>query len=628
MPIFSLKLFIRNRRTFRVLFFLLADIALIISAVFLAFLVRFEGQIPGQYYLNIAGIIVLALLITIPIFFFFKLYFFTWIYVSSAELINLIKATGLSFLVLSTSFFILRDYKIFTGFPRFTIFITYFFIFLFCGGSRFSKRVYLEVFQKIRGKGKKERTLIVGAGRAGEQLLRNILGTGTTVFSPAGFVDDDLGKQGIFIHGIRVLGKIEDIPQLAIKEKIEGMIIALPSAGVGTIKRAVEYGRRAGFKKIKIVPSINEVNLGTLQEVEMEELLGRESVSLDQKLIENFIRGKRVLVTGAAGSIGSELCRQIIKFEPESLFLLDQDETGIFNISGEIKNSFSQIRSFIADITDRERMEQIFQSALPNVVFHAAAYKHVPLMEVEDNTGEAIKNNILGTDLLANIALSAPGTEKFIFISTDKAVNPSSVMGATKRAGEMICQSLNQTGKTKFISVRFGNVLDSRGNVIQVFKEQIEKRKRGEQVSIEITHSEMKRYFMMTAEACLLVLQAGAMGEGGEVFVLDMGSPIKIVDLARDLIRLSGLEPDKDIPIIITQIRPGEKLFEEILSAEEGTTATENQKIFKAKLSVINPMELNQKLDKLKGIVKLNDNGEIIQALKEIIPNYRPNIYG
>lgn len=610
-----------KRKTIRLLFFLTSDVVLIASSVILAFLVRFEGGLPGRYYSNITGIIALALLITVPIFFFFKLYSFTWIYVSATELIALFKAIVLSFLVLTAVFFILREQAVFTGFPRSTLFITYFFMFLFCGGLRFLKRIYLETFQKFQGQEKKERTLIVGAGRAGEQLLRNILSSKTAIFLPAGFIDDDPGKQGILIHGIKVLGKIEDIPQIAARENIEGMIIALPSAGVGTIKRAVEYGRRANLKKIKIVPSINEVNLGALQEVAPEKLLGREEISLDQKSIENFIKGKRVLVTGAGGSIGSELCRQIIKFAPEFLFLLDQDETGIFNISEEIKSKFFNIKSFIADITDRNRLENIFKSVSPSVVFHAAAYKHVPLMEADENLDEAIKNNIFGTEILADISLRTEKLEKFIFISTDKAVNPSSIMGATKRAGEMICQA--STGRIKFISVRFGNVLDSRGNVIQTFKEQIEKRKRGEPVSIEITHSEMKRYFMTTSEACLLVLQAGAMGEGGEVFVLDMGKPVKIIDLAKELIRLSGLEPDKDIPIVITQPRPGEKLFEDILSAEEGTTVTENQKIFRAKLAEVNSQELNLKLDKLKETVKLGDKVGIVKILKEIIPNYR-----
>jgi len=345
--------------------------------------------------------------------------------------------------------------------------------------------------------------------------------------------------------------------------------------------------------------------------------LGREPISLDQRGIENFLKDKKILVTGGAGSIGSELCRQIAKFKPRLLLVLDQDETGIFNISGELRNRFPQLKivSIIADVRDKIKIEQIFKEFSPEVIFHAAAYKHVPLME--EHPDEAVKNNIFGTKNIADLAIKY-GVEKLIFISTDKAVNPTSVMGATKRIGEMICQTLNQKNHTKFISVRFGNVLDSRGSVIPIFKEQI---KRGGPV--EITHPEMKRYFMVTSEACLLVLQAGTMGKGGEVFVLDMGSPIKILDLAKELIRLSGLEPDKDIPIVYTEPRPGEKLFEELLTAEEGTVATQNQKIFVANLSKVDEEELNTGLDKLK---KAADNGEkdaIIKTLKELIPNYK-----
>jgi len=358
--------------------------------------------------------------------------------------------------------------------------------------------------------------------------------------------------------------------------------------------------------------------------------LGREPVVPDQKLIENFIQGKKVLVTGAAGSIGSELCRQIVRFKPSMLLLLDQDETGVFNISEELKYKFLDtravakgekedlssltIKSFIADIRDKEKIEQIFKNTLPNIVFHAAAYKHVPLME--EHPDEAVKNNIFGTKIIAEDALKSE-VEKFIFISTDKAVNPTSVMGASKRIGEMICQNLNQKNNTKFISVRFGNVADSRGSVIPIFKEKIKKRE-----TIEITHPDMERYFMTIPEACLLVLQAGAMGQGGEVFVLDMGDPVKIFDLAIELVKLSGLRPDIDIPIVYTEPRPGEKFFEEILTAEEGTIATQNEKIFKAKLSDVNENKLNSGLGALKTAI---DKEAIIKVLKELIPTYKPN---
>ena len=617
--IFS-KILFEKRSLARLIFFLIADAILIIFSVFLAFIVRFEGYVPHQYLLNIEGIILLSLLITLPLFYSLKLYYFTWAYVSTEELISLMKATGLSFLLLTAFFLVLRDHPVFTGFPRSTLFITYFFIFILCGGIRFAKRIYLKAFKKSVAE-EKERTLIVGAGDAGEQILRSILSSANSPYLPVGFVDDSPAKNGVLIHGLKVLGKINDIPKIVKERNVESLIIALPSAGSQAIREAAGKGREAGIKKIKILPPIDEVingkvkvGIGVLQEVEMEDLLGREPVVSDQKLIENFIQGKKVFVTGAAGSIGSELCRQIVRFKPSMLLLLDQDETGIFNISEELKYKFLDIKSFIADIRDKEKIEQIFKNTLPNIVFHAAAYKHVPLME--EHPDEAVKNNIFGTKILTDISLNC-GAEKFIFISTDKSVNPASVMGATKRIGEMICQAANQKGKTKFISVRFGNVLDSRGSVIPIFKEKIKKRE-----MIEITHPDMKRYFMTTPEACLLVLQAGAMGQGGEVFVLDMGDPIKILDLARELIKLSGLRPDIDIPIVFTEPRPGEKFFEEILTAEEGTIATQNEKIFKAKLSNVDENKLNSGIGALK---TATDKEAIIKVLKELIPSYKPN---
>ncbi len=609
-----------KRSLVRIIFFLVLDAVLIYLSVYLAFIVRFEGEIPSRYFLNIEGIILLAWLITLPIFYFSKLYYFDWNYVSTEELVSLMKAVSLSFLILTASFIVLRDHPVFTGFPRSTLFISYFFVFVLSGGARFAKRIYLQTFPGKQMQ-EKERTLIVGAGDAGEQILRSILNSKFSPYLPVGFVDDNPAKKGVLIHGLKVLGKINEIPRLVKRERAESLIIALPSAGSRPIKEAVEKGREAGLKKIKVVPAVAElingqVGIGNLREVEVNDLLGREPVTLDQKLIENFIIDKVILITGGAGSIGSELCRQIAKFKPSALLVLDQDETGIFNITEELKDKFPKLKiiSLIADIRDKTKMEKVFEDFSPNVVFHAAAYKHVPLME--EHPDEAVKNNVLGTKTVADLALKYKA-EKFIFISTDKAVNPISVMGATKRLGEMICQALNQKNFTKFISVRFGNVLDSRGSVIPIFREQIKKGG-----PVEITHPEMKRYFMIISEACLLVMQAGAMGQGGEVFVLDMGSPIKIVDLAREMIRLSGLEPDKNIPIVFTQPRPGEKLFENILTAEEGTMATQNQKIFMAKLSQVDEKRLNSGLEDLERATCNEDKKMIIKTLEEIIPTY------
>lgn len=613
---------IEKRPFFRLSFFLILDAVLIFLSVWLAFLVRFEGQIPSRYFLNIYGIILLALIITLPIFYFSKLYHFSWAYVSTTELISLMKAVGLSFLILTASFLILRDQNVFTGFPRSTLFITYFFIFILCGGIRFAKRIYSETF-KGKDVSEKEKTLIVGAGGAGEQILRNILDSKFISYSPIAFVDDNPTKQGVLIHGIKVLGKIKDIPKIVQEKKITSMIIALPSAGSKIIKKAVEEGRKAGLMDIKVLPPISELingtsnaSIGVLREIEMAGLLGRKTVVLNQKLVENFIQNKIVLITGGAGSIGSELCRQIAKFRPSLLLAVDQDETGIFNISEEFKDNFPRIKAkfLIADICDEKKMQSIFKKFRPNLVFHAAAYKHVPLME--EQFDEAVRNNIFGTKIIAENALKFKA-EKFIFISTDKAVNPTSIMGASKRVGEMICQDLNKKNSTKFISVRFGNVLGSRGSVVPVFKEYID---RGGPV--KITHKDMKRYFMVTNEACLLVLEAGAMGQGGEVFVLDMGNPIRIIDLAKELIRRSGFEPDQEIKIEYTKPRPGEKFFEEILTSEEGTIATQNEKIFKARLSDINKNKLNSGLVTLSGT---SDKKLIIKTLWELIPSYKPN---
>jgi FlaA1/EpsC-like NDP-sugar epimerase len=615
---------IKNTKT-RFLFFLLTDVILITLAVLLAFLLRFDGKIPSQYFEsgNVQSIIALSLFFSIPIFYFYRLYFFSWSYISANEMVVLIKAVVLIFISLTVVFLLFRDQQFFQGFPRSVIIISSFLIFVLCGGIRFSKRIYVNFFKKKEDE-KGERVLIVGAGDAGEQILRNIINSKSNLLFPIGFVDDNPLKSGIDIHGIKILGKISDIEKIVKENNVKQLIIALPSAGSESIRRAVECGRKSGIQNIKIVPSLNEIINGQisimdLRQIRVDDLLGRDPVSLDKGLIEDFIKNKVVLITGAAGSIGSELTRQVSKFKPASLLVLDQDETGIFNILKEIRGKFSSLKivQLVADIRDQEKMEEIFYNFKPDIVFHAAAYKHVPLMEKQPD--EAIKNNVFGTEVLLKSALKS-GVKKFIFISTDKAVNPTSVMGATKRIGEMMCQLFNKKNQTKFVSVRFGNVIGSRGSVIPIFEEQI--RKRG---AIEITHPEMKRYFMSTSEACLLVMQAGAIGSGGEVFVLDMGKPIKIIDLAKEMIRLSGLEPDKDIPIVFTKPRPGEKLFEEILTAEEGTTATQNQKIFMANISNASEDILRNGLDKLKEAVPKNNKKEIINIIREMVFSYRPS---
>lgn len=608
-------------KTNRFLFFMAADIGFVFLSVWLSFFLKFDYNIPPQYFDSLWKISFLLGFFVIPIFYLQGLYTFSWSFVSTKELISLFRALTLSFLFIGLALFFSKDFYAFVGFPRSVLLISYCLIFLFAGSLRFSKRIYHSILYEGNMAGR-DRTLIVGAGDAGEQILRSILSATDSPYFPVGFADDTLIKQNVNIHGVRVLGRVFDIPRIVKDHQVSQIIIALPSSGSKAITDAVELGRKAGVKKIKIFPPLSEIIQGSaplrnLKNVDIEDLLGRDSVHLDTDQIGRLIKDKVILITGAAGSIGSELSRQVARFAPSRLIVLDQDETGIFNICQELKYGFSNlaIDSLIADITDAEKIKSIFKTHHPDIVFHAAAYKHVPLME--ENPYEAIKNNVFGTENLANAAVENNAAH-FIFISTDKAVNPSSVMGATKRIGEMICQAGNSKNITKFISVRFGNVLDSRGSVIPIFREQI---KRGGPV--EVTDPEMQRYFMLNSEACLLVMQAAAMGQGGEVFVLDMGKPIKILDLAKEMIKFSGFEPDKDIAIIFTGKRPGEKLFEEILTAEEGVSVTKNQKIFMAKVIFHDPATFLSTLGRLKGVLINQDKYDLIETLKQVLPLYK-----
>jgi len=602
-------------------FFVTTDIISAVVSVWLAFIFRFDSNIPSQYFPFIYRMMALSVIFILPTFYYHKLYSFSWSYVSTNELIYLFKGTTIAFIFLSAAIFVSHYFPHFTNFPRSTIFISYFLVFIFCGASRFSKRICLRIIGQNRLQ-EKDRTLIVGAGDAGEQILRSIISSDKSPYYPIGFVDDNPIKKGVLIHGKKVFGGIRDIPNIVKTYQIKQLVIAFPSADGKKIKEAVEFGKKAGVWKIKIAPPLSEIMRGqasfkNLKDVEVEDLLGREQVNIDTKQIDIFIRDKIVLITGAAGSIGSELSRQIAKFKPSSLLLLDQDETGIFKISKELAENYPYLktRRLVADITDKDRVNGIFSELNPEIIFHAAAYKHVPLME--ENVGEAIKNNVFGTKNLVQAAIDHQA-DKFIFISTDKAVNPSSIMGATKRVGEMICQLFGAKGKTKFISVRFGNVLNSRGSVIPIFKEQIKKGG-----PIEVTHPDMKRYFMLTSEACLLVMQSGAMGQGGEVFVLDMGKPVKILDLAKEMVKLSGLTLDKDIAIVFTGIRPGEKLFEDILSAEEGTIATQNEKIFMARVVSKNLEGLGERIEKLGAVITGSGKPAIVDTLADIVPLFK-----
>jgi len=490
------------------------------------------------------------------------------------------------------------------------------------GGLRIIIRLYFEEYRTAEA-GRLKRFLIVGAGNAGEALLREILRMPVAQYDVVGFVDDDSVKQGTHIHGIPILGTVEQLPQICEERKIEEIAIAMPSASPQQLRRVIQVCE--GIKiKFQTVPSITDIASGKLRvshirPVEIGDLLGkfgREEVQLDMELIEAFARDKTIMVTGAGGSIGSEMCRQLCNFNPKLLLLIEQAENPLFYIEQELFKRFAtvNIKAIICNITDKTRVEEVFEEYRPQVVIHAAAHKHVPLMEF--NAGEAVKNNILGTQIVADAADSA-GTANFVMISTDKAVNPTSIMGSSKRIAEMYIQDLSRTSKTLFVTVRFGNVLGSDGSVVPIFKKQI-----AEGGPVTITHPKMKRYFMTIPEASRLVLQAASMGKGGEIFVLDMGEPVKIIDLARQLITLSGFRPGEDIEMTFTGLRSGEKLFEELSIEGEDMQRTRHPKISIWKNIPMDRNRLRTGINELVNIAKTQNFSEIVRKIKELVPEY------
>jgi FlaA1/EpsC-like NDP-sugar epimerase len=611
-------------------FFFISDTVIITFSMYLSFWLRFNGEIPPPYTKSLPYFVSLALAIKLLFLILYNLYDISWRFVSLKELIKAFKALLFGSLSLGMALYLLRTAIWFKAspFPRSILLIDFILSFIMIGGLRISKRA---LFEGLRGnfklKQEKIKVLIYGAGSAGAEICREMQRSNHSNYLPIGFIDDNPTKQGIKIHGIKVLGTKNDIKSICKTNRIDEVLIALPSAHSREIKKIVEIIREFNIvEKIKILPSIidlmeGKVTLSDIHEVELEDLLGRDPVKIDFKAINDFVQDKKVLITGAGGSIGSELAKSIIQFNLKTLIIFDIDETDIFHLYNDLKLSKKEIIPVIGDIKDKTKMDSIFEKFSPQIVIHSAAYKHVPVLEIFPE--EAVKTNILGTKILAELSIKY-NIEKFIFISTDKAINPTSVMGATKRASEELLKVLNLKNKTKFVSVRFGNVLGSRGSVIPLFIEQI---KKGGPVSV--THPEMKRYFMSTSEAVLLVLEASAVGRGGEVFVLDMGEPIKILDLAKEMIRLSGYEPDIDIPISFTHLRPGEKLYEEILSAEEGVESTDYEKILRAISTDKRRSEVL--IEKINLLIKMshenNMEDEIIKLLKEIVPTYKLSEY-
>lgn len=487
------------------------------------------------------------------------------------------------------------------------------------GGLRMIIRLYHEEFF-AESKGPARRFLIIGAGNSGEALLRELMRRKDVQYDVIGFVDDDSAKQGMSIHGITVLGTVDELPKICQKHNIEEIAIAMPSANRQQLRCVVQICQGTKIR-FRTVPSITDIASGKLKvseirDVDINDLLGRDVVQLDLGLIERFLKDKVILVTGAGGSIGSEMARQVCGFKPQKLVLLEQAENPLFFIDRELSMRFPDVttKAVVCDITDKQRLERIFGEYRPEVVIHAAAHKHVPLMET--NPGEAVKNNVAGTMNIAGAA-EAFGVKNFVMISTDKAVNPTSIMGSSKRVAEMYIQDLNSTSKTDFVTVRFGNVLGSNGSVVPIFKKQI-----AEGGPVTVTHPEMRRYFMTIPEASQLVLQAASMGKGGEIFVLDMGEPVKIVDLATELITLSGFRPGEDIEIAYTGARPGEKLFEELSIEGEDMLATKHPKIHIWKNIPKDRQTLRAEISKLIDVAQAQDHGKIVEVIKQLIPEY------
>ena len=572
---------------FRRQIIMLAHIVVFAASLMMAFLLVNNMQFSTEsnwLFVQYPKLLLCFLIIKILVFAYFKQFQGWWRYVGISDLLAIVKASLVSTLILVILWFGLlsteplrRYLRDLTTISQAVFILDMFATVVLLGGLRMAVRLYHEEFSTERA-GKLKKFLIIGAGNAGEALLREIHRMPVEQYDVIGFIDDDPAKQGMSIHGIPVLGGVDQLPQICKEQEIDEIAIAMPSATAKQMRRVVQICEGAKIR-FRTVPSVADIASGKfrvsqIRDVDINDLLGREAIQLDLDMIEQYIKGKVILVTGAGGSIGSEMCRQVCYFAPKHLLLLEQAENALFFIDRDLRANFPQVSMelLICDITDKKRVEQIFERFKPEVVIHAAAHKHVPLMEA--NPGEAIKNNVVGTKTVADAA-DRFGAGSFVMISTDKAVNPTSIMGSSKRIAELYIQYLGKTSKTHFVTVRFGNVLGSNGSVVPIFKNQI-----AAGGPVTVTHPEMRRYFMTIPEASQLVLQAAAMGKkGGEIFVLDMGEPVKIVDLAKELITLSGFRPGEDIEIIFTGTRPGEKLFEELSIKGEDMVPTRHPKI-------------------------------------------------
>lgn len=604
---------ILKRYTRRALFFIGGDaiafsLAAVLSYLIVGSLSGFETGFPLQNTVTYLALALLALG-------FFKMYRVSWRFTSLRELLMIMSALTLSSILFGGVLFLIGEAN---NFQLSFLIVTFLQSILYIGAFRISKRMTLEVF---RNHHHEKRAIVFGAGNAGDQIMRDIKRHRHWNLNIIAVFDDSESLHGLSMHGVPIKGDRRKMVQFLRYSDIDELIIAIPSLPKQELKSVIESVKEvAPGLKIKVLPSFHllsddPVGVKNIREISIDDILGREPARIDMESIRSGISGKSVLITGAGGSIGREIVRQCVSLNAGKIIVLDIDETEVFHIQKEFGNSADIIQPCVANILDEVRMNRLLKKEKPDIIFHAAAYKHVPMME--DFPGEAVKVNIKGTQILASLSC-VHNVKKFVLISTDKAVNPTNVMGATKRIAEEICLSHNDLCITKFISVRFGNVLGSRGSVVPVLIDQI--RKGG---PVTITHPEVKRYFMTIPEAVLLVMQAGVMGKGGEVFVLDMGEPVKILDMAKQLIRLHGLEPEKDIRIKIIGLRPGEKMFEELLKAEEGVEKTDHELIHKAICRRdVNNKELEIITSRLLDNIHKGELESIRRLIKQLVPTY------
>ncbi len=604
-----------TRRAFLITY----DIIAVICSNFLSLLLRYEFQLDTipEYFMNAVWLhLPISILITLAIFYIFRLYHSLWAYAGVNEMQNILVAS-FSSAALQGVTLLLFDRSV----PKSYYFFNAFLLVGFTVTSRFAYRFAREARRKKHNKNNSISVMIVGAGDAGNTIIKEINSSYFSTMRIRCIIDDDPQKWGRYIQGIKVVGGRDKIVENAALHEIDEIIIAIPSAGRRTIKEIVEIAQQTNCK-LRTLPGMyqlvnGEVDVSKLRDVDVEDLLGRDPIKVDLDSILGYVKGKKVLVTGGGGSIGSELCRQIASHQPKQLIILDIYENNAYEIQQELKIKYPDLNLLvlIASVRNARRINKIFATYKPDIVYHAAAHKHVPLMEVSPD--EAVKNNVFGTWKTAQAAADN-GVKKFVMISTDKAVNPTNVMGATKRICEMIIQTFNKYYDTEFVAVRFGNVLGSNGSVIPLFRKQIEA---GGPVTV--THPDIIRYFMTIPEAVSLVLQAGVYAKGGEIFVLDMGEPVKILDLAKNLIRLSGYKVDDDIRIEFTGLRPGEKLYEELLMSEEGMRETENKLIHIGKPIEFDERKFFVQLKQLKDAVE-NEADDIRTMIQEIVPTYVP----